>query len=119
MPFERVNIKDRIKQKCDENQRFKAAYEAIDEEYKLIEQAVALRKEQKITQKDIEASCGMTQQAISRLEKADVNTTLRNFIKYINAAGFELIVQKRQELYNIENSSTVHEEVSNEYTVTK
>ncbi len=119
MPFEKVNIKDKIKQKCDEDQHFKAAYEAIDKEYKLIEQAVTLRKEQKITQKDIEANCGMTQQAISRLEKADVNTTLRNFIKYINAAGFELIVQKKQELYNAETSTTVHEDASNEYTIIK
>lgn len=119
MPFKKVDIKDRIKQKCDENQQFKIAYEAIDKEYKLIEQAVALRKEQKITQKDIQNNCGMTQQAISRLEKADVNTTLRNFIKYINAAGFELIVQKKQELRNVEASTTVHEEASDEYTITK
>lgn len=119
MPFEKVNIKNKIKQKCDENAQFKAAYEAIDKEYKLIEQAVALRKKQKITQKDIQNNCGMTQQAISRLEKADVNTTLRNFIKYINAAGFELIVQKKRELCNTETSTTVNEDALNEYTTSK
>lgn len=119
MPFEKANIKDKIKQKCDENPQFKAAYEAIDKEYKIIEQAVSLRKEFGITQKDIEKTCGMTQQAISRLEKADISTTLRNFIKYLDAAGFELVVQKKQEQYPMEKLPESNEEALKECAVTK
>jgi len=58
----------------------------------LIAQGVSLRKERRISQNDIQKNCGMTQQAISRLEKAEVSTSLRNFIKYLDATGFELVV---------------------------
>jgi transcriptional regulator with XRE-family HTH domain len=119
MPFEKVNIKNRIKQKCDENPQFKTAYKAIDKEYKLIAQAVSLRKEQRISQKDIQKNCGMTQQAISRLEKAEISTTLRNFIKYLDATGFELVVQKKQEQSNLKNLSAANEEALKDYTITK
>jgi len=58
----------------------------------LIAQGVSLRKERRISQNDIQMNCGMTQQAISRLEKAENSTSLNNFIKYFDATGFELVV---------------------------
>ncbi|NLM12423.1 MAG: helix-turn-helix transcriptional regulator [Epulopiscium sp.] len=95
MPFRKLDVKAEIQHRCDKDPEFKEAYDIIDKEYTLIEKAVLMRKEQGYTQKQIAQQAGLTQQVISRIERLDNTPTLRNFIKYLDAAGLELIIKKK------------------------
>lgn len=97
MPFRKLDVKSEIQHRCDKDPDFKESYDIIDKEYTLIEKAVLMRKEQGHTQKEVAQQAGLTQQAISRIERLDNRPTLRNFIKYLDAAGLELIIKKKDE----------------------
>lgn len=97
MPFRKLDVKTEIQNRCDNDPDFKSSYDIIDKEYTLIEKAVLMRKEQGHTQKEVANQAGLTQQAISRMERLDNRPTLRNFIKYLDASGLELIIKKKDE----------------------
>ncbi|HBG11535.1 MAG TPA: XRE family transcriptional regulator, partial [Clostridium sp.] len=55
------------------------------------------RKEQDITQKELCERTGLTQQAISRIEKDnDISPSLKNLIKYVNVSGYELTLSPKR-----------------------
>lgn len=66
------------------------------EELELRNRLVEFRKSKNITQKDIEARSGLTQQAISRLETSkDTIPNLKSIIKYAEAIGCVLVPQEK------------------------
>lgn len=66
------------------------------EELELRNRLVEFRKSKNITQKEIEARSGMTQQAISRLESSkDTIPNLKTIIKYAEAIGCVLVPQEK------------------------
>ena len=77
--------------------RFKAAWDALDEEYATLSAMLAARRDAGLTQEDMAARMGTTKSAISRLEaslRSDKGSpsfaTLR---KYAHACGKRLVVR--------------------------
>jgi DNA-binding XRE family transcriptional regulator len=64
------------------------------EEMELRNRLVEFRKAQKITQKELEARTGLTQQAISRFEKG-VGGNIKTIIKYAEGLDCKLIPQSK------------------------
>ena len=79
------------------NPKAKVAYDQFEAECKLRRELANARKQQNITQTELQERTGLTQQAISRIEKDnDISPSLRNLIKYVNAIGYELTLQPKQ-----------------------
>lgn len=95
MPFTEWDIEKEITERMEHEEGFKESYEQVSKEYDLIKEAIQLRKEIGLTQKDIAEETGMTQQVVSRMEKLGHSPTLRNFIKYIDALGLDIKITKK------------------------
>jgi DNA-binding XRE family transcriptional regulator len=79
------------------NPKAKAAYDQFEAECKLRRELANARKQQKISQTELQERTGLTQQVISRIERDnDVSPSLRNLIKYVNAIGYEITLKPKQ-----------------------
>lgn len=103
MPFRKIDAEAEIQTRCESDPEFRRVYDIVDKEYALIEEAIVMRRRQGYTQEEIAKNAGLTQQAISRMEKLSNRPTLRNFIRYLDAAGLELIIQEKEEKDRVEN----------------
>ena len=61
----------------------------------LIGEMVKLRKEKGITQKELAKITGNKQQAVSRIERMEINPSIRVFNSMLNALGYELQIVKK------------------------
>jgi len=96
MPFVQVNVDERIDMKCRESDSFRTAWEESREEYRLIQEMISLRKQNKITQEQLAKITGNKQQVISRIEKRENCPSLKTFCNLLNAIGYELKIVKRE-----------------------
>jgi len=81
----------------ENNSHAKKAHEEFEAECKLRKELANVRKQQNLTQKDVEEKTGLTQQMISRIEKEyEISPSIRNLIKYTNALGYELTLQPKK-----------------------
>lgn len=79
-----------------ENPSAKKAYEQFEAECKLRRELADARKKQNVTQTQLKERTGLTQQAISRIEKDhEISPSLRNLIKYVNAIGYEITLKPK------------------------
>lgn len=97
MPFETLDINTIIEERRNSDPDFKKAWDESREEYRLIGEMTALRKEQKITQEELAELMGSKQQVISRIEKKENSPSLKSFCNILNALGYELQIVKRKE----------------------
>lgn len=95
MPFQEWDIETDKKELMEHEQGFKESYLQVSKEYDLIKEAIKLRKEMNLTQKDISETTGMPQQEVSRMEKLGHSPTLKNFIKYLDAIGLDIKITKK------------------------
>lgn len=95
MPFVHVNVDERIDMKCRESDSFRTAWKESREEYRLIQEMISLRKQNKITQEQLAKITGNKQQVISRIEKRENCPSLKTFCNLLNAIGYELKIVKR------------------------
>jgi len=80
------------------NPQARKEYEQFEAECKLRRELAFARKNRNITQGELRERTGLTQQAISRIEKDhNISPSLRNLIKYVNAIGYELTLQQKPE----------------------
>lgn len=96
MPFRKVNVKEEIKQRMDASQDFKNAYIQVDREFEIIREVIQKRKESGISQSKIAEQSGLKQQVVSRIETEGNSPTLRNFLRYLDAAGLEIKIEKKR-----------------------
>ena len=94
MAFKKVNCKEELENVIKEDSKMMDYVNEFNREYELIQKLVSFRKEAGLTQKDVAKKSGLTQQMISRIEKYDNSPTLSNFMKYIEAIGVDLVIQK-------------------------
>jgi DNA-binding XRE family transcriptional regulator len=97
MPFETVNPEEELRELnalLDSDPKLKQKFETDQKEFEFRVKLAQLRKEQNLTQNNVRDAAGLTQQAISRIEKGDNgrSPTLNTLIRYINALGYELTV---------------------------
>lgn len=85
--LEKMNFDSKIKE-MDPMSKF--LYEVEDIEYRLIENLIAERKRKNLTQLDISKITGMSQQAISRIEKYGNRPSLTNLLKYMKAITLDI-----------------------------
>lgn len=97
MPFVQVDINEVISNKKTNDVKFQKLWNDSREEYRLIGEMIALRKAEKITQKELANRVGSRQQVISRIEKKENAPSLKCFCNILNALGYELqIVRKNR-----------------------
>jgi len=65
-----------------------------EQERELRNRLVEFRKSQKITQKELEARTGLTQQAISRFETG-IGGNIKTILKYADGIGCNLVPQSK------------------------
>ena len=96
MPFVEINVKNEIEKKRQNNPEFKKAWDESRAEYRLIGEMISLRKQEKITQKELAEMTGNKQQVISRIETKESIPTIRVFSNILNALGYELQIVKKK-----------------------
>ncbi|WP_053954660.1 helix-turn-helix transcriptional regulator [Inediibacterium massiliense] len=101
MPFKKINAQEIVKDKIEKDQEFKAAYEEISEEYKLIREVVKARKEMGLTQQNLADKIGVKQQVISRFENERHIPTLDNFLKILHGLDLEISICKKKDCISI------------------
>ena len=98
MPFAPINVKQEIEKQREISSEFKKAWDESRAEYKLIGEMISLRKQEKITQKELAELTGNKQQVISRIERKESIPTIRAFSKILDALGYELQIIKKNPL---------------------
>ena len=68
---------------------------ASEKEKELIDEVIALRKEQNMSQNKLAELTGNKQQAISRLEKNEHSPSLKLFSSIVNALGYDIKLVKQ------------------------
>ncbi len=101
MPFKKIDAKEIIKEKINNDKGFEDAYNEIKSEYALIREVVKRRKELGLTQKSLAEKIGVQQQVISRFEREKHIPTLDNFLKMLKALDLEISIKKKTECINI------------------
>ena len=69
---------------------FRAAYNALEPEYKLASSLIEARLAQKLTQEELAKKAGVTQNTITRLESGTTNPTFATITRVASALGKEL-----------------------------
>lgn len=72
----------------DEEEKF--LYDVEQQQFALIQNLISKRIEKNMTQKDIANKTGLSQQAVSRIEKYGNTPSMANLIKYLNALEIDI-----------------------------
>ena len=96
MPFLKANL-DEEKAKLNDlifsNEEARKAYEEFQAKIALQQQLVQMRKAERMTQTDVAAAAGISQQAVSRIEKG-AGATINSLIKYLTGIGYSIELKK-------------------------
>lgn len=91
----KVNVKEEINKRLENDIELKKAYEYAQLEYEVLKQLVKMRNEMGLSQSDVAKKSGLTQQMVSRIETVGNSPTLRNFLKYVDSLGLEIKLEKK------------------------
>jgi len=109
MAFQKMDINSTLEiERKDKD--FDREYRRIKKEYALVEQLVQARKEKNITQKELAEVTGISQQAISRIEKEKHIPKMDTFSRVLDGLGLELAIVQAQ-------NPVVKEELETEVTM--
>lgn len=72
------------------NPELKAAYDALEPEYRLADSLIKARLAKKLTQEELAQQAGVTQNTITRLESGTTNPTVGTLSRVASALGQEL-----------------------------
>ena len=84
-----------LKKRWMEEPEFRAAYDAADAEYAVIEALIRARSEANLTQAELAKRIGTTQSAVARLEGGRISPSLATLRRYAEATGKKLHVELR------------------------
>lgn len=82
-----MNFK-KFKQKALENPEVRKEYDALEDEFSLIDQLITMRTKAGLTQEDVAKKLGTNKSNISRLERGKSNPSWGTLNKYAAACGF-------------------------------
>ena len=85
--------KKELEELIAKNPECKAQYEAFRAEMDFKQKLIDARKAASMTQKDVSKASGLSQQAVSRLERGK-GSTIETVIKYLGSMGYTLGVNK-------------------------
>lgn len=69
-------------------------HELFEAEMAFKQELIDARKSQSLTQKDISRMTGLSQQAVSRMEKG-ASGTIETIIRYLDSIGYALAIKKK------------------------
>ncbi|HQA61039.1 MAG TPA: helix-turn-helix transcriptional regulator [Tepidanaerobacteraceae bacterium] len=95
MPFKKVNEKEEINRRLENDAELKKAYDYAQQEYEVAKQLKKTRNEMGFSQREVARKSGLTQQMVSRIETLDNSPTLRNLIRYADSVGLQIKLEKK------------------------
>ena len=75
------------------DEELRKQHELFEAEMNFKQQLIDARKSESLTQKDISRMTGLSQQAVSRMEKGR-SGTIETIIRYLNSMGYSLAIRK-------------------------
>jgi len=98
MPFKKVNVKEEVNKRLENDIELKKAYDYAQREYEVLKELIRMRNEMGFSQSDVARMSGLTQQMVSRIETVGNSPTLRNFLKYVDSLGLEIKFEKKNNI---------------------
>ena len=96
MPFVKADL-DREKAELDrlinESKEARIAHEEFQARIALQQKLVQMRKAENMTQADVAKATGLSQQAVSRIEKG-TGATISSLLKYLMGIGYDIELKK-------------------------
>lgn len=99
MAFTKANIskeKEMLEKLIQEDESARKEYEDFQARIELQQKLIAMRKAEHMTQKDVASISGLSQQAVSRIEKGN-GATVTTLIKYLKGIGYSIELKKLQQ----------------------
>lgn len=96
MAFVKANLnkeKEELEKLVAESEDARKAYEEFQARIALQEQLIQMRKAENMTQTDVANAAGLSQQAVSRIEKG-AGATISSLIKYLTGIGYSIQFKK-------------------------
>ncbi|AXS82894.1 MULTISPECIES: helix-turn-helix domain-containing protein [Marinobacter] len=81
---------EQFKQKALKDPEVRQEYDALEEEFSLIDQLISMRTKAGLTQEDVAKKLGTNKSNISRLERGRSNPSWGTLSKYAAACGFRV-----------------------------
>ena len=85
--------REELNKLVSENEGARRAYEEFQARIALQQQLVQMRKAEHMTQSDVANAAGISQQAVSRIEKGG-GATISSLIKYLAGIGYGIELKK-------------------------
>ena len=85
--------REELNKLVSENEDARRAYEEFQARIALQQQLVQMRKAEHMTQSDVANAAGISQQAVSRIEKG-AGATISSLIKYLTGIGYGIELKK-------------------------
>jgi len=85
-----INAKDLHAKDMAESAGYREAYEALDEEFALIDSLIRARTRAHLSQAEVASRMGTTESVVSRLESGRVKPSTRTLERYAKATGHKL-----------------------------
>ncbi|SCZ81343.1 helix-turn-helix domain-containing protein [Pseudobutyrivibrio xylanivorans] len=82
-----------VEQFSDDDPELLRQHELFKAEMAFKQELIEARKKNKLTQKDVSELSGLSQQAVSRMEKG-AGGTLETIIRYLSSMGYSLSIKK-------------------------
>ncbi len=79
-----------LKKKAFKDQAVKSEYDALSDEFALIDTLISMREKSGLTQVEVAERMGTKAPNISRIESGKANPSLKTLINYARACGFKL-----------------------------
>lgn len=79
-----------LKKKAFKDQAVKSEYDALSDEFALIDTLILMREKSGLTQVEVAERMGTKAPNISRIESGKANPSLKTLINYARACGFKL-----------------------------
>jgi DNA-binding XRE family transcriptional regulator len=97
MTTQKANINEIVEAKKGQSPDFKREFDRVHQEYQLILSLYQQRQSIGLSQLELSERCGISQQALSRLEREKHLPNLSTLIKLCDALGLQLTLTKKEE----------------------
>ena len=86
-----MSLLEKLKEEVITDPLLQKQYETEKEIYNIAKCLKKIRKEKKLTQKDIANKTGLSQQMVSKIESYNGNPSIESFVKNCNGIGIHLL----------------------------
>ena len=96
MAFTKANIskeKKELEQLISSSEEARKTFDDFQARINLQKELIAMRKAENLTQSDVAKATGLSQQAVSRIEKG-TGATINSLIKYLSGIGYGIQFKK-------------------------